>query len=431
MLITVNQWNLAIGLKWQIPKSRNEVAQAKGANKGKGYVLAKTDHMQWLGIHDEVGGNYFAGALLIGLIHPNAIVIHPLPNGMAWICALQDGMPIVGRDLVLGLDDANGQVRQWLGRADNYVVVGDVSQAVDTVESVLDKVKVASESSGDIRKQVKTATLAGTTLSVSSLIKPAMAVATIAVSVVAAYALIYSKPTTSSNVVQSETAQAEAASAQAQASAMQVKEHNLAIQRQQVSEMIEQYRNRMSPIALWSAAAGIRAQMPVSMNGFRPIKFDCTPAECQVMWRGQGRLVQLSDKLLLPNVTPNYSDSLEAISSFAVEKQPDVLPQVSADNVEQFSLLVRSDIRARYPAAQVSEIKPVMVTPPAATGIPPAPALHAGTWQIQFNGPTALASATALVAYIQAMPMTLTSIKYDPQASRVELAGEYVALPKI
>lgn len=116
MQIHIGSWKLATGLDWRIPTNSREVSEAKRDRKDNMFVLAKHSHMSWLGFHEKATPGTYAAAILVGLIKPNAVVIHAVSETTSWVCYVRDGMPVAGRDLVLPHDEANKLSREWYGR---------------------------------------------------------------------------------------------------------------------------------------------------------------------------------------------------------------------------------------------------------------------------------------------------------------------------
>jgi hypothetical protein len=427
MQITIGRWSLATGLDWLLPKNAHETSEAKKGRKNDMFVLAGRTHMSWLGFHKNAAPGVHAAALLVGLVRQNAVVLHPVSDTMSWVCSIRDGMPTVGRDLVLPHADAENTARDWFGRGDGVTLIGENRGASIRLAAVLAEIEQSLGKT--VRKsQVRAAALKP----VAFPIKKAMqAGAAMAIVLVAAFAIgrYQSYPAKETGLESSTTNPQQQVEAATRAAEMvHAEKVNKDVQARQVAEIVARYSSRVSPVAFWNAVATLRSEIPVSMYGYRPLGQKCTPTSCAVDWRGQGRFVRLSDKLRLPNVEPNYTSEFAATSHFDIQAAPERLPDLKAMSPAALQLMIRSEMAIHYPTAQVADLKDVAVTPPPSTGLQPIVAAHAGSWSVQFTGPTALTSGTALAAALTKLPIALSAINYDKQAQRVEFHGEYAML---
>lgn len=431
MQITIGRWSLATGIDWLLPKNDQEISEAKKARKEDMFVLAKQSHMSWLGLHAKTEPGSHAGALLVGLIKPNAVVLHPVSETMSWVCAIRGGMPIVGRDLVLPHDDADKTARDWFGRTDSEtVLIGEQRSAVCTLTAVLTQVDEALASKAISKRQINATALQSIGFAPEKAKQLVLGVAAMALCAYGAWYFQHPEEQKASASIAASVQQQESESAKRAAEVAHADQVNKEVQARQVAELVARYSNRVSPVDFWNVVSSVRAQVAGSLYGYKSMGHNCTPTACSVPWQGQGKFVRLTDKLRLPNVEPNYSNDFSATSHFDIQVASEPLPDLKAMSPAALQLMIRSEMALHYPGAQVGEVTDKTVAPPPATGLKPIIAAHAGTWSVQFSGPTALASATSLAAALTKLPITLTAINYDKQAQSVSFVGEYAMLAK-
>ncbi|MCU6502307.1 hypothetical protein LPN04_31380 [Rugamonas sp. A1-17] len=428
MQITIGRWPLAMGLDWQLPKNSQEISEGKKSRKEAMFVVAKQAHMSWLGFHSKTGPGVFVAALLVGLVEPNAVVLHSLNDGNAWVCMLRDGMPIVGRDLVLPAEEATKKAREWSGRSDSYTMIGVHLGAVTTIEKVIGALENQIAANTISKGQTKSTVLKSTGFAVSSAYLVTGAASVVLLAGYAFTQLHTPAPAEDTNAPE-RAARAQAAASRNASEIAHASEVNKGVLAKQVAEVAATYSARVSPVQFWNAASQIRAVVPVSLYGYQPSTYNCTPAGCAVIWRGEGRFVRLSDKQYLPNVESNFSSEKSATSNFSIVGRPSSMPTMTAGSPEEFQMLVRSEMLLHYPQVQIGELKDVIVSPPPATGLKPVVVTRAGTWQIQLTGPTALATGTDLMQLLERLPMKVATIMYDKQSMRLDVAGEYSMSP--
>jgi hypothetical protein len=101
MLVPVGSQTLALGMDWSLAMSKGEVrTRLKEKKRAAVSVLSGSDNQFWVGLYEGVvPKRTLSGAALLGLVAPSAIICQSVDDAhsYSWICAIQDGKPVVGR----------------------------------------------------------------------------------------------------------------------------------------------------------------------------------------------------------------------------------------------------------------------------------------------------------------------------------------------
>lgn len=433
------EWAVALGIDWTMPSDSKEVRaqkkkQAELAEHAKdAFVLMTSDTGQrWLGFHAPVAGKVYAGALLVAMVKPNAVVYQPLGDGHAWVCAIQDGMPVVRHDKVLPAHEARDTAIAWSSMFPQAEMIGDLQGAQAGLADVLAVLNDGLESKTIKKKELTFALLSTTGLPVGRI---ALAVGAVVFGAAAAYGVTWFTDVrdaqSKDKLTLEEAARQSMASAEAKAQVEAAKKAAQATMQTQVEAARAAQASRIVPVSFWSAMTAVRGTVPISLRGYKPQTYECVPATCRVSWLGAGRFVRVADKLLLPNVERNLSAELTATSAYPLVTRQGAMPRSRAESGEELRLLLQSALSVHGKNFTADAPQPVSITAPPAAGLQPVVVAEVGKWKLQMQGASAYLDAGALVELMNRLPMRVTSIKYQPVAHSVELEGEFVFMSEL
>jgi len=184
----------------------------------------------------------------------------------------------------------------------------------------------------------------------------------------------------------------------------------------------------VQPESFWSGVNRVRRSLGLSIHGYRPQTYTCTPQACLVGWNGQGRFVSQADKLRLPNVERSLTNDYAATSNFPLQAREGAMPAAPARSAEELRFLFQADLSMYLKTLTVDAVQPLTVTAPPAASLPPVVVAEVGKWRASLNGPSAVLDVAPILQRIARYPARITLIKYQPASSSVELEGEFVYL---
>lgn len=427
-------WSLALGVDWSMPSNAKEIRAEKKRHTKDHFVLSSVAGQNWLGFHPPVVGTVYAGALLVAMVKPNAVVyvpVNPRVEGDqtlysdAWVCAISDGMPVVGYDKVLPLADARSLAVEWSSLFPKAELVGDLSGAHATLASVIGVIDGGLQAKTIQKKQIAVALLNKQGVSV---VRVAMVAAISGLAVatwfsVQAYREMQRKQT-ESQLALADAVRRATMSAQEKARLEAEQKAKLIAYEQQIAAARQEHKNRIAVGALWSATSAIRHSLPVSMYGYKPQVLDCTAAQCRLTWLGVGKFTSPAGKLRLPNVERNLTPDLLATSVFPLSLSKEGLPSSSVRSGEELRFLLQSQL-GMHGNFTADVPQAVVVQPPAGLSTQPRTVAEVGKWRMQLRGGAALIDTKAMLGMLAKWPVRVQGVKFQAGDS-VDLEGDFV-----
>lgn len=423
-------WLIALGVDWSMPSNAGEI-RAEKKRRAKDYsVLSSVSGQHWLGFHEPVAGKVYAGALLVAMVKPNAVVFHPIDEGNAWVCAISDGMPVPGRyDQVLPLAEARNTAIEWASLFPKAEMVGDISGAQASLADIFGVLDEGLKAKAIQKKQIAVALLGKNGFSA----KRAVGIGLIGIVIagLAVGGMMYrelQRKQTETQMSLEEAARQASLNAQDKARFESELRAKVTTYQGQIEAARRENEERLSPTALWAAFSVVRQSLPVSSHGYKPQSFECSVQQCRVTWLGAGRFTTAAEKLLLPNVEATLTPDLTANSVFPLTVVKDALPKSQARSADELRFLIQSDFAIHARAVQVEAAQPVTLAPPAGLNVVPEAVAQVGKWHMQVQGGTAVIDAKTIVRMIARWPMRITGIKYQPGSTAFDLDGEFIFL---
>jgi hypothetical protein len=88
--------------------------------------------------------------------------------------------------------------------------------------------------------------------------------------------------------------------------------------------------------------------------------------------------------------------------------------------------LIQSALSVHVKSVTVDAAQPVSISAPPAAGAQPVVVAEVGKWRAQLQGSAALLDAGTVLEMMARWPVRVTSVKYQPGASYIDLEGEFV-----
>lgn len=426
MITQIGDWKVALGVEWLLPKSKAEIRTAKKSRPKQASVFVSAEAGDWLGFHAAAAGKVYAGALLVSMVEPNAVVYCPISEELSWICAISEGMPVVGYDEVLPVGEARSKAKDWSNLFANADIIGDLSGAKATVQDVLNKLEQELDSKSLSKKQLASALM----------VKDGISIVRVAVMGSIVFGVMLAGWGAKTYKETQERQERERVSLQEAAKrvlAEKLDHEKAEAQRQEalkelavkVAAAKAGLKERVNPALVWAGMTRVRQGLPISMYGYKPQSYECGADACKVEWLGAGAFTNAADKLRLPGVERTLSNDLKATSSFELKGTRDVLPKVRAASPEELAFLIQSRFGAKVSGFMVQPSQPVTVEGPKGVKEPEVIG-QVGKWHMTVQGATALLQVAEITRLMAHWPVRVTSMKYQPVASSIDVDGEYV-----
>lgn len=431
-------WSIALGIDWSMPSNAREIRAEKKRRAKEHFVLSSVGGQNWLGFHAPVTGKAYAGALLVAMVKPNAVVYFPcneykdgdhIMYSDAWVCAISDGMPVVGYDKVLPLAEARNTAIEWASLFPKAEMIGDIAGAQGTLADVIAVLDDGLQAKAIQKKQIAVALLNKHGVSYGRIAVVAVGGGLLVGSFFAfqAYRDMQRRNAESQLSVEDAARQA-AMSVQDKARIEAEQKAKAAAYQVQIDSALRDNAKRTSVAALWAGFAAVRQSLPVSMNGYKPQAVDCTAQQCRVTWQGAGRFTSAAGKMTLPNVERNLTADLSAVSVFPLTVDDDAMPASQARTAEELRFLFQSYFGLHAKSFQAEAMQAVVVNPPAGLAVPPKTVAEVGKWRMQLQGSAAVIDAKTMLGMLAKWPVRVQIIKYQQAAGLVDFEGEYVFL---
>lgn len=416
MLITEHKRPLAVGLEWSMAPNEKEL-RAESRRKPKAHrVIGRRPGQLWLGLYEEpYKGAAYAGALIVGMVEPKAIVCEPVNEEQSWVCAISDGMPLVGHDQLVPTANARRTVMDWMTRFPNSALIGTgVHGRKFTLQEVLEAFERSVEGKQTTAKQLAAAKLEAQSM-------PWLAV----VKIVGACLLPVAAYFGWQHWEQSSLARRDQKVSVARLANEVVNAEKLAAQRKLLTDnfhrSIADKRAELTSVSdtdsmmAWQEWERVRKSIPLTSRGYVPQRLECDLKVCQLGWAGAGPFTRPSDKLDLPGVVADLEPTLTAKSEFVLPAE-----KLNARKTQGRTVTGAAELRFAivsnlmgFPNLIVEPAQAAIVTPAPDLGLKPITVGAMGTWRLSFNDRFALLQAREWQQRIASWPMKATKVRYS------------------
>lgn len=403
----IKELHIAVGLQWQLHESMKSAKRAVGNRKNIMFARRQIGAEVVQGLYEcAAAKGLYAGALMLAAASSDALVLESLGDGNAWMCAVKDGVPLPGFDVVAPESEA----RSLLAEAMNYVpdaeLYGNVSGTYASLASVITAV-----SRQDAAK--------------AALVSPANPFVTIAL----VFGLLMLASGGIYSFYQYDKQQVlEREGLRLNLLEMQKNEaiERARIERQREIERIVAEAQR----TLWYAVAphmqmmvwlSVVKSIPLSVRGWIPTEIECTGNVCRAHWMRRSAMALPSSARYLPGRLESVNEN-EAIS--VVDSKPVPLTEWS-HGVEKWpiadlpvTVASEQQVTANFSAA--NELVAVPGTQP------PVVLAKAGTWRIAGRNHILLLAA---LEHMHLPGLTATTVKFgsiqNGLPGNIEIHGRY------
>lgn len=349
---------VAAGLDWEAVELPQAKASVKGV-RGKAYALIASVDTNEVAIGGDPAnvaspGKHLCGAALIAAYAQSAFVYHSIGvqeggEELVWICGVQHGIPVPGFEAVLPVGEARQKYSEFASYADNPLLIGSLDEAKLSLQDVVDKLD---------GKAVKAASLKATGIQLGQAL-----LALLLFAITVAMFLFYQHLEEQRKREQLQWEQMLKRQAATEAERKRLENLRLEFERKVAAKREELAAQRDPARAVENWLQFLANEVPVSHQGWVPLRASCRVDGCMVFWR-PGQTALPIDGRRLPGTLQTWAAN-EVSTRFAMEgvaRQP----RVGADSEFQYRLLSFSG--ATSGQAQVMSAPdptPVVLTPPA------------------------------------------------------------------
>lgn len=155
MLVKRGKREFIIGAAWHMSQDKTDLKELVNAHEGEPRVMLNANGAAWVGFHKESRKPAIAAALVFAAVFPDLIVIEQLPDDRFWVCAIHQGMPAPGRDLIVEANEVRGVVMDWMQFFPSAPIYGELEGAHSSSEAAWDRVLEAIASKEITAKQLR------------------------------------------------------------------------------------------------------------------------------------------------------------------------------------------------------------------------------------------------------------------------------------
>lgn len=324
----IDKTSFVFGLDWRIAQDRNDLKSilAEG-EKPVAKIVQKTDSGLLAGIaYEPVKERSLPAAMVLAQMFESAVVFVPLDDQLAWLCAVQDHLPVPGKDLVLPVENANDEALALASLFPTATLIGEIPGAAITAEDLWQGFESFLEDK-ESRKKLCKAWIARTKTAADHFRLALIVLLPVA----AGTGYILWKQHEAERLAR-ERAQQAAQVVQAPPEDMSAKERAERLKRakEQFVERIRQSHGaliaRIVPPEMpdWADAL---SKTPSKMLGYSAEKMQCTKNVCMIEWKGRKEtgvkdtkiedIVLAEEKYLLPG-NVSAKDGYESQSSINI-----------------------------------------------------------------------------------------------------------------
>lgn len=428
----VSNDSYVIGAEWVLCRTKSEAA--KRMRSGALSLAVADDDGQVVSAVDKEflaskpGGRraYLSAIALIGAAERNAVVLHELPGGLAWVAAVREGVPLPDCDRVTTLEQAHDLLSEYMGYVPSAVLIGNSTDAARSAETVFKSVDAKRRAACTYTKPKSPAVLLlKIAVVLAVLVAAGVAVQTIQVAREAA-----DRARDAAMAKLNESARIDAAIAQYNDDVRKVVEHARA--EIAISAPVQ------AQLALWLEQ--IRKQ-PLVQKGFRLESASCAPEACKYKWRALPR----ADLTGPAGTAASAIEQRDDTSLVVMEPVAEAAKQARVKE-ERLDLASRFHQRAGMPNVSFDvspQLTPILVPTPAKPNVPPemqAKLVGIQPVTVGHQAVVTLAAPLSLIretADVMGNSVTLKGLETGPLTSatggavapQIKLTGSYVRLP--
>lgn len=433
MIITIGTRQLAVGVEWSYADSKATVRAHLKAAKGRHVVNLVSDVGEnWIGIIEKgIKEKFvFAGAALVGLVVPSAIIAQSIGNGLSWLCVIQDGKPVVGHDQIVSSEECDQIALGMMSMFQQADLYGDIPNAKNTLESLFDEIDIGVKEKRISKVQLENCKLKKHGISKTALTR-------IAISLIVIFALIIFWDKYKNKILSDGLLGNEAKRLAFEALTKAQKEAEKAKHIAAFNELVAKKRKELDEesrlynvISAWGSWNNTRRSIPLSAaGGYKPESMKCKVNSCTIEWIGKGKFTRISDQALITDkkitgtnkkfssnvaLSDIVTASMEPLSISADEFKFNLIDQMIGSNI---NLDKMQAVVIKYPENENLKLPPVTIG-------------HRGNIKIQTNGYSSLVEIQKIISKLSKYPIKLDSIAYTGigKSIGIEISASYIIL---
>jgi cell division protein FtsB len=269
-----------IGMEWRAFESRS-AAKASVKDSRWIYVFGN-DTSQWVaaGVAPEEEGEAnqktICGAAAVAQCERNAIVYQALPEGGVWVCAVKDGLPLPGFDVVCDAKAAASVFSEAVSYVDRGQVYGSARDAKGTLEQLFEGLTPQHVKRLRLKKKAPVAVFA-------SLVAVSVLIAVGAIGATVWHARTETKEALE-RAMRMAQLQTEAQKKEAEAKALAQMQASISKQREELRSIVPASRQ----LEAWVAAV---ERVSLAAAGYRLVGISCDENACSASWDLANRLL--------------------------------------------------------------------------------------------------------------------------------------------
>lgn len=400
--------SIAVGIEWTLHES---LVQAKKAVAGKKKVLVARkiisgECVQGICAAPQKVKKMQAGALLAAAVANDVLIYHTMGGGKAWVCAVREGIPLHGFDVVLDEENAKSTLAEVMSYVPTADIYGDIPGAKGGLQDLLAHVSSQDRKKAELKIPES----------------PVLVLMLVGIILLLAIVLVFGYP------LFKKVIDGHRASALQRQRAEELRLAQMAFDAE-VARQRQTFWHARSPVRQFGLWYGILRELPVSVEGWVPTRFNCDLNACQVMWRRDFRALP-SAAVKLPGKggdLPFNPNLMEVTTSFAVDKLETVEHASGSHDIGQY-LLDLSINTAPFLLTLNTNRSPVNVMPPPGVqGLAPVAIGQEGTWRL--SGANVLLLPQYLgkldLPGVALNSLSIKTLNLGRPQSMIELEGRY------
>lgn len=367
----LNNSSIAVGIEWTLHES---LAQAKKTAAGKKKILVARkiisgECVQGVCPAPPKAGRLQAGALLAAAVANDVLVYHSLGGGKAWVCAVREGIPLHGFDVVADEESAKvtlAEVMSYVPTADIY---GDIPGAKGSLEELLGHLSPKDKKNAELKAPDS----------------PVLVLVLIGIILLLAIVAVFGLPLFRKMMEGYQT------SAMQQRKAEELRLAKMAFDAEVAKER-QIFWHARSPIQQFELWYGVLRSLPVSVEGWVPGGFTCDLNACQVTWKRDSRALP-SAVVNLPgkgSEQPFNPALREVTTSFPLKQLEPVQHPQGIVRPDKYLLDLSVNTTPFLLVLNPSQSPKTVMPPPTVQGLAPVTIGNEGSWRLTGVNPLLL-----------------------------------------
>ncbi|MBI1891895.1 MAG: type 4b pilus protein PilO2 [Burkholderiales bacterium] len=399
--------SIAVGLEWTL---HDTVSEAKKAVAGKSNILLARkvisgECVQGICKTPVKNKKLQAGALLAAAAANDVLIFHSLGDGNVWVCAVREGIPLHGFDVVVDENSAKAKFAEVMSYVPTAAVYGDLSGAKGSLADLFADLTSADK---------KAAALAAPD-------NPVVIVTLVAIIVVLGTAATFMY-----RFFENKTADPIARQMQ---NNEETRRARMAFENE-IKRARQDFWHAPSPSRQFDVWYELLHSLPVSVNGWTPSAFNCDAAVCKVTWKRDDRALfaAVADLPGTPVPQPFNAAMKESVTSFALSNVAATSHGGGRPGTDHYIRDVGISIMNQYRVVLATTEKQVTVAPPAGSqGMAPVVIGQERGWKATGSNPLLASDFLERIEWpgVVLSTISIKNLNLGRPQYTIELEGRY------